>query len=153
MSRHHREALAVSVIVPVFNTGKYLQRCLDSLVTQALRDIEIIVVEDASTDETPDILRRYAAQDSRIRIGRRQQENQGLPVGRIDGVVASSRQYVAYVDSDDCAGTELLEVMYREALARRADIVRTGAWLLRQGDPFPPPDNGSPDVLRFAEHT
>lgn len=138
---------AVSVIVPVYNTARYLPRCLDSLVNQTLDGIEIVIVDDASTDESLEIAGEYARRDSRIALVRHD-HNAGLHVSRIDGVVASSGQYIAYVDSDDCVERDMLEAMYAPAAAG-ADVVRGGAWLLREPDVRV--QASAPGALTFAD--
>lgn len=89
----------VSVIVPVYNVEKYLSRCLDSIIAQTERDIEIICVDDGSTDSSPEILRGYAAKDARVRIVT--QENKGLSGARNAGLDVFCGDWVMFVDSDD----------------------------------------------------
>ena len=79
----------VSIVIPAYNVGPYLQRCLDSVCNQTLHDIEIIVVDDASTDGTPAILQKAARQDHRI-VALRHDENKGLHLARRTGVLALS---------------------------------------------------------------
>jgi glycosyltransferase involved in cell wall biosynthesis len=144
--------IAVSVIVPVYNSRDYLARCLDSLTGQTLEDIEIVAVDDGSTDDSLEILQRYADEDRRVKIVRHAR-NEGLHVARISGVLASSGGYIGYVDSDDYASSDMFECMYRQAVGGPADVVRTGAWLLREGDPQPLPPGGSAASLSFSKHT
>jgi heptose III glucuronosyltransferase len=89
----------LSMIVPVYNVAPYLGQCFDSLLAQDLTGVEIIVVDDGSTDDCPAILARYAAQCSAIRVIR--QENGGLSSARNTGLNHASGKYVAFVDSDD----------------------------------------------------
>jgi glycosyltransferase involved in cell wall biosynthesis len=142
--------VAVSIIIPVFNTSEYLARCLDSVLSQTVRDIEIIAVDDGSSDRSLDILQRYAADDHRLKIVRHER-NEGLHIARISGVLAASGQYFGYVDSDDYISADMYECLYRHAVDRHADVVRTGAWLLREGDAHPPVNQGSPTSLSFPE--
>lgn len=104
-----------SFVVPAYNVEAYVERCLDSIVSQAFDDFEIIVIDDGSTDGTSTILRRYAALDSRIRIFK--QENSGQGAARSFGIKAARGRYVWFVDSDDW----LLE----GASARVARLVRS----------------------------
>lgn len=90
---------ALSVVVPVFNVEKYLPQCLCSICSQCLDDIEIICVDDGSTDSSPEILARYAAVDRRIRIVT--QPNAGLGAARNRGITEANGKYLAFVDSDD----------------------------------------------------
>ena len=98
----------VSVIIPVYNVELYLEECLDSIIHQTLLDIEIICVNDGSTDTSPAILRRYANADHRIRIV--DQENQGLSGARNTGVRIATGKYLYFIDSDDVLNTEALEL-------------------------------------------
>ena len=152
MTSLDREPIAVSVIVPVYDTRAYLSRCLDSVLNQTLQEIEVIVVDDASTDDSGTILRRYAGEDRRLRVVQHER-NQGLHLARISGVVASSGQYIGYVDSDDHVARDMFECMYRHAVNRQADVVRTGAWLRREGDAQARQKNGSAATLSFSACT
>ena len=89
----------VSIIVPVYNVERYLSKCLDSLTNQTLKDIEIICVNDGSTDNSLGILKEYANKDSRIKIIDKQ--NEGVSVARNTGIEVATGQYLMFVDSDD----------------------------------------------------
>ena len=99
----------VSVIIPVYNVEKYLSECLDSICQQTLRDIEIICVDDGSTDSSSEILARYAGKDSRIQIFR--QKNQGLSLSRNTGVAHSHGTYLYFCDSDDFLELDALKYL------------------------------------------
>ncbi len=114
----------VSVIVPVYNTEKYVSRCLDSILGQTLGDMEIICVDDGSTDSSPAILREYAKKDSRLRVITK--ENQGLVAARKTGVKEASGKYIGYVDSDDWIEPEMYETLCEYAEASQADMVTSG---------------------------
>ena len=114
----------VSVIVPVYNVDDCLARCLDSLCAQTLRDIEILCIDDGSTDSSPEILRRYAAQDARIRIIT--QTNQGLSCARNRGVDLAQGEFIYYVDSDDWVDVDSCEKLYDAAARHGADIAVGG---------------------------
>lgn len=97
----------LSVIVPVYNTAPWLPRCLESLLGQTYRDLEIICVDDGSKDNSADILDEYAARDSRIKVIH--QENAGVSAARNAGLAVATGEYVTFVDSDDwveCEGYE-----------------------------------------------
>lgn len=89
----------VSVIIPVYNVEKYLARCLDSVVAQTYQNLEIILVNDGSTDASGEICRQYGQSDSRIRLFT--QENQGLSAARNTGLDHMNGEYIVFVDSDD----------------------------------------------------
>lgn len=91
----------VSIVVPVYNVEKYLRECLDSLLAQKLKDIEIIVVNDGSTDSSADIAAEYAARDSRVRLISKENEGYGKTMNR--GFSEARGEYVGIVESDDFA--------------------------------------------------
>ena len=101
--------IEVSVIVPVFNTAPYLRRCLDSILAQTIRDIEIFCINDGSTDESFSILREYEKKDSRIHVFNT--KNQGCGPARNVGLDHARGVYVCFVDSDDWIDPEYLESM------------------------------------------
>ena len=115
----------VSVIVPVYNVAPYLARCLDSLVGQTLHDIEIICIDDKSTDNSLEILRRYAKQDKRVRVIALEQ-NSGVSTARNAGIDAARGEYLGFVDSDDFVDTDFYEKLYMAAHAADADMARCG---------------------------
>lgn len=110
----------VSVIIPVYNVEPFLARCLDSVVGQTLREIEIVCVDDGSPDRSIDILRRYAAVDDRIRVI--SQENRGLGGARNRGFDAAAGEYILFVDSDDWIDPAYCERLYDAARATGADV-------------------------------
>lgn len=91
--------IKISIIVPVYNVEKYLSECLDSLLNQTLKEIEIILVDDESTDQSPIICNQYAEKDSRIKVIHK--KNAGLGFARNSGLEVISGEYVLMVDSDD----------------------------------------------------
>jgi len=111
----------ISVIVPVYNTERYLRRCLDSIANQTYRDWEALCVDDGSTDGSPAILREYASRDSRFRIISK--PNGGLSDARNAGLAAAAGEYINFVDSDDLIHPQTFEIAL--ALAKRdgSDIV------------------------------
>lgn len=117
----------VSILVPVYNVSKYLRQCLDSLVNQTLSDIEIICVNDGSTDESGKILQEYAAVDSRIVVVNK--DNGGLPSARNAGLDVARGKYVGFVDGDDYVDSDMYRKMYNAAIANNADIVVCGGHL------------------------
>ncbi len=115
----------VSVLVPVYNVEKYLAQCLDSIIGQTLRDIEIICVNDGSTDSSLEILEKYAKKDHRIRII--DKENGGLPSARNAGLDAAKGEYVSFIDSDDYIQPDMMAILYKNARKTKAEIVICGA--------------------------
>lgn len=111
----------VSVIIPVYNAEPYLSECLNSLVNQTLQDMEIICVDDGSTDHSLSILKQYARKDQRITVIR--QENQYAGAARNRGLRQAKGDYVIFLDSDDFFHTELLEKTYTRGCETNADIV------------------------------
>jgi FkbM family methyltransferase len=112
----------VSVIVAAYNVENYISQCLDSLVHQTLRDIEIIVVNDASQDRSAGIIRGYAAKYPQIRVIHCAR-NKGLASVRNIGMRAAKGRYIAFLDGDDWADIRMCEVMYRRASADDADVL------------------------------
>lgn len=100
----------ISVIIPVYNVEKYLKQCLDSVVNQTLKDIEIICVDDGSTDNSGTILDEYASKDNRIKVIHK--ENGGLSSARNEGLKYISSEYCYFLDSDDYIDSNLLENAY-----------------------------------------
>ena len=112
----------VSVLVPCYNVEKYLPECLGSIVNQTLRDIEIICINDGSTDSTLDIIKSYAEQDKRIVIIDKPNEGYGKSMNR--GLDVATGEYIAIVESDDWASPDMLEKLYNTACAHQADMVK-----------------------------
>ena len=114
--------LNISVVIPVYNTGKYLPSCLDSVLSQSMPDFEVLAVNDASTDDSPGILADYAAKDPRIRIINHEC-NKGLLAARISGIKAASGKYIQFLDSDDSLLPGVLRDLFDTAEKNQADIV------------------------------
>ncbi len=112
----------ISIIVPVFNVEPYLRECLDSIVNQSLGDIEIICVNDRSTDGSLAILREYEVTDSRLKVINRE-SNGGLSVARNEGMSCAIGKYLLFVDSDDYVDRELCRKVLDCAEANRAEMV------------------------------
>ncbi len=113
----------VSILIAAYNVSKYIADALDSAVSQTLRDIEIICVDDGSTDNTLSILESYAQADSRIKIIRHK-ENCGLSKTRYDGLQAASSDYIMFLDGDDCLAPQACEKAYTAAVGSGVDIVQ-----------------------------
>ena len=112
----------ISVIVPVYNTEKYLRDCLESLVSQTLKEMEIVVVNDGSTDSSRQIIDEYV-QNYPDRFVIVDQTNQGQAVARNKALNLCKGEYIGFLDSDDTAKSEMFEKMYNGALETKADMV------------------------------
>lgn len=112
--------IKVSVIVPIYNAEKYLAQCLDSIVNQTLKDIEIILIDDGSTDGSAEICKKYLS-DSRVSYYHK--ENEGLAAARDDGMLHANGEYIGFVDADDWLKPEMYEKMYNAAKSNDSDVV------------------------------
>src|SRR3989339_194775 len=97
----------ISVIIPCYNVENYIEQCLESIINQSYKDIQIICVDDGSADNTPDILSKYSAKDVRIQIIT--QHNHGISAARNTGLQIASGDYIAFVDGDDWLETDAFE--------------------------------------------
>lgn len=113
----------VSVIIPVYNTEKYLKKCLDSVVNQTLEDIEIICINDASTDNSLKILQDYAKNDKRIKVINLS-ENKGAGYAKNIGLKIVKGEYIGFVDPDDYIDLNYYEQLYKKAIIKNADLVK-----------------------------
>ena len=141
----------VSVILPVFNVEPYLCRCIDSIINQTLKDIEIIiVVEKQCTDSCVSICDAYAKKDSRINLIVNEKKG-GLAHGRNVGLPYVRGEYIAFVDSDDYIKPNMMEVLYHKATKTNADAVYCN-FFRRIGDVEKPYDENKEDYLIEGEH-
>ena len=123
----------VSVIIPVFNPGYLLYKCLDSVVNQSLNEIEIICVDDGSTDGSLDILNEYSEKDNRFKI--LHQENKGAGVARNKAIDESTGEFIIFLDSDDWIENDMCEKLYIHARNSNSDLVIFDAiWHTVDGD-------------------
>ena len=111
----------VSVIIPVYNVEAYLRQCLDSVVNQTLRDIEIICVDDGSTDGSRAILEEYSEKDSRFKVIKQNHSNAGAC--RNAAMAIAKGEYLGFVDADDFCDLTLFEKAYTKAKSDDADVV------------------------------
>lgn len=116
----------VSVVVPVYNVEKYLERCIESIRNQTLEDIEIILVDDGSPDNCPKICDGFAEKDSRIKVIHK--KNGGLSSARNAGIYAATGEYIGYIDSDDYAEPDMFEILYECAKKNQVDFVMADYW-------------------------
>ena len=114
----------ISIIVPIYNVEAYLDRCMQSLIMQTLREIEIIMVDDESPDNCPTICDNYAKQDSRIKVIHK--KNGGLGFARNSGLEIATGKYIAFLDSDDFVDISMYETLYNTATQYNLDTVFCG---------------------------
>ena len=114
----------ISVIVPFFNAEQYLSKCLDSIINQTYHNLQIILVDDGSTDESGLLADRYAVKDNRILVLHK--AHAGLVRARKTGVISASGQYVAYADADDWLELDMYEKLLSLAIENEADVVASG---------------------------
>lgn len=112
--------IKVSVIVPVYNKEQKISKCLDSLINQTLREIEIVVVDDGSKDNSAEIVKKYCEKDSRVRYVK--QDNQGPGAARNVGIINSKGRYIGFVDCDDYVEHEMYEIMYNAAEQNNCEV-------------------------------
>lgn len=112
----------ISIIVPIYNVEKYLKECIDSIINQSFKDIEIILINDGSTDNSLNIMQKYAKTDSRIIIIN--QKNMGQGNARNKGIKIAKAPYLAFVDSDDFIDSFMFEKLYKIAVTKKSDIIK-----------------------------
>lgn len=117
---NNKKQPAVSIIVPVYNVSMYVEKCLQALVGQSLNNMEIILVDDGSTDTSGQICDQYAEKYQNIKVIHC--ENNGLGMARNRGLEIASGEYVGFVDSDDFISQRMYEILYRNAIENEADI-------------------------------
>ena len=110
----------VSIIIPVYNTEKYLAKCLDSVIAQTYTNIEVVLIDDGSTDGSPAICDSYHNKDERVIVYHR--ENQGASLARKFGLSVAKGQFIQFVDSDDWIKPEMTEKLVRSAEENNSDI-------------------------------
>lgn len=114
----------ISVIIPVYGVEKYISQCLESVINQTYKNLEIIVVNDGTKDRSADIAKEYAAKDSRIKVY--DFKNGGLSVARNRGLEIATGDYISYIDSDDWLDTKMYETLLEAAMKNDADMVKCG---------------------------
>lgn len=132
----------VSVIIPIYNTGKYLPECVESVRNQTLKEIEIILVDDESPDNAPQLCDQYAEQDERIKVVHK--KNGGLGYARNSGLDVATGEFVSFIDSDDFIAPDMMQTLYDVAKRYDADEVRSGTIFY---------NNGKKTIRRDVEQT
>ncbi|WP_297431525.1 glycosyltransferase family 2 protein [Sulfurimonas sp.] len=116
--------IKISVIVPVYNVENYIEKCLESVINQTLKEVEIIIINDGSTDKSLDICKEYKKKDSRIIVI--DQQNSGLGISRNNGIKKATGEFLCFLDSDDWLDLKTLKNCYSKAKKELADIVVFG---------------------------
>lgn len=114
----------ISVVIPAFNVDKYIERCIKSILNQTYSNIEIIIVDDGSTDDTPNIIDDYALKDHRIISVHK--ENGGVSSARMEGIHRASGEWIGFVDGDDVIEANMYEVLMNNAIKYNVDISHCG---------------------------
>lgn len=114
----------LSIVIPAYNIEQYIARCLDSLIHQTYNNLEIIVVDDGSKDNTPAILDEYALKDKRIKVIHK--VNEGVSIARLTGMKQCKGDYIGFVDGDDTVDSDMFELLMNNALKHNADISHCG---------------------------
>ncbi|MCD8266841.1 MAG: glycosyltransferase [Prevotellaceae bacterium] len=138
----------VSVIVPVYNAGGYLEECVESVLGQELTDWELLLVDDGSTDGSGSLADEYALSDSRVRVFHKQ--NEGVSIARNLGLDNARGKWITFLDADDCLLPGALKALRDKALETGADVTAGRMWVLRDGasyyDNCDMPLGGKPSV-------
>ena len=122
----------VTVVVPFYNVEAYIAECLDSLINQTHSNIEILCIDDCSSDNSRDIVSAYATKDSRIKIIRHR-KNKGLGGARNTGITNASGDYVCFVDSDDYVSDRFVELLYQAIRSGNSDVAVCNFWMNQEG--------------------
>ena len=115
------KAPEISIIIPVYNTEKYLTKCLDTVCKQSLSNIEIICIDDGSTDNSSNIIKEYQSKDQRIKLIN--QKNCGIAIARKNALKYATGKYIGFVDSDDYIENDFYKKLYNIAIQEKSDIV------------------------------
>lgn len=124
----------VSIIIPIYNADEYLKNCLDSIIKQSLEDIEIICINDGSTDSSAKILEEYS-NHSNIKVIN--QENSGVSIARNRGIEEANGEYIGFVDSDDWVDIDFYEKLYDSAKRHNAEIAAAGFFKVKSNSKKP----------------
>lgn len=110
----------ISIVIPVYNVEHYLERCLESVINQTYKNIEIILVDDGSTDNSGNLCDIYAKKDLRIKVYHK--DNGGLSDARNYGISMSNGKYISFIDSDDYVASDMIEALYKALCQHKTDI-------------------------------
>lgn len=138
----------ISIIVPVYNVEEYVERCIDSIITQTYTNIEIIIVDDGSIDSSSQIVDEIAHKDQRIIVVH--QKNGGLSAARNTGIDIAKGRFIIFVDSDDFISNSMVEVLYNNIIEYNADLSVCDYYICENG--VIPNDKTNNDVTCFEEN-
>ncbi len=139
----------VSIIVPVYNIEEYISKCLDSLLVQTLKGIEIVLIDDGSTDLSGRICEEYALKDDRIKVLHK--ENEGISSARNAGLAIAKGKYIGFVDGDDWVKKDMFEYLYLTSITHDADISICGHFVIDGDIVEPILNNGDIKILNHFE--
>lgn len=126
----------ISIIVPIYKVEKFLRKCVDSIIAQTYKNIEIILVDDGSPDKCPEICDEYAKKDSRIRVIH--QKNAGLSAARNSGIRVANGEYIGFIDGDDYEEPDMYEKMFVKISENHADLcICNYRYVDEDGNDFP----------------
>lgn len=140
--------MRISVVIPAFNAEEFLEECLESVASQSFREFEAIVIDDGSSDSTPEIAAWFAKRDSRFKVITTR--NGGLSKARNVGIEFSKGELLTFLDADDCLLPDFLETLYSSHLSEKADIVRA-AFIRGERFTFPEVKETKIKVLDFHD--
>jgi len=134
----------ISVIIPIYNVEKYISKCIESILIQSYNNLEIIIVNDGSTDKSGDVCAQYAKNDDRIVLIH--QDHQGVSVARNNALDIASGEYIGFVDSDDWIEPDMFETLYNNAAIYNADISMCNFYYVRTNGDIVPYSNEKEDI-------
>ena len=123
----------ISIIVPIYNVEEYLEKCLDSLVNQTLKDIEIILINDGSPDNSEEIVNKYLKK-YKEKIIYHKKKNEGQGIARNYGINLAKGEFISFVDSDDYVDKTIFEKLYNKAIEENSDIVSSVGFIEVKND-------------------
>lgn len=115
----------ISIIIPIYNVEKYLEKCLNSIINQTYKNLEIILIDDGSTDKSSTICDEYCEKDKRIKVIHK--KNEGVSTARNEGLKASTGKYIIFIDPDDYVANNHIEILYKCMIDKNVDLVISNA--------------------------
>lgn len=121
----------ISVVIPVYNTDPYLEKCLESVVNQTYQNLQVIIINDGSTDNSAEICQKFSEKDDRIEFINKQ--NEGVSIARNIGIEKSKGEWIYFLDSDDFLDLNAFEYLINIAKSSKTDVIQFGARLIQDG--------------------